>query len=362
MPERVAGSSPLRVLMRADASVEIGAGHVVRCATLANELIARGAEVTFACRQLPGDLNDWLRAKGFSVLAWQADDPAETQALLSQLGQLGCSGNNPFDWLAVDHYGLSVGWETQLRSVARRVLTLDDLANRPHDCELLIDSGDLTRNVERYQALTPPECRLLLGPKYALLRPDFARFRARMQDVGVFRSQPVSRVLVFFGGSDPTGETLKAIAALRDLTSPFRVDVVVGAANPMGEEIREQCAALPSFDFHCQVDNMAERMALADLAIGAGGTATWERLCLGLPAIVIAVADNQLEISRQVADAGAQVFLGASGSVSVNDLRKAIWALADAPERRAAMADSAMRLVDGLGAQRVADIILNWPG
>jgi len=359
MSERATGSSPLRVLVRADASVEIGAGHVVRCATLANELIARGAKVTFACRQLPGDLNDWLRAKGFSVLAWQADDPAETQTLCMQLGQLGFSGSNPFDWLAVDHYGLSAGWETQMRSVARRVLVLDDLANRPHDCELLIDTGDLTRNTGRYQALTAPGCRLLLGPQYALLRSDFARFRERMR---VSRSQSVSRVLIFFGGSDPTGETLKAIAALRDWAPLFRVDVVVGAANPRREEIQAECAALPGFDFHCQVEDMAERMVLADLAIGAGGTATWERLCLGLPAIVIAVADNQLEISRQVCEAGAQVFLGASGSVSENDLREAILALANAPGRRAAMSDSAVRMVDGLGAQRVAKIILNWPG
>lgn len=350
-----AAALKLRVLVRADASVETGTGHVVRCATLAEALSKRGAEVVFVCRDLPGHLNDWLVQKGFSVWTWADADPAGTSALFAKLQAV---EHLPFDWLIVDHYGLDSHWENQLRPYARRVLVMDDLANRPHDCDALLDPNDLAQDPSRYRGLVPEACKLLLGPQYALLRSEFVDWRLKILHSNRRAGQTIERLLVFFGGSDPTGETLKTMAALQSLQPPWQIDVVVGAGNPQRGQIQQLCEALPQFHFFCQVENMAERMAVADFSIGAGGTATWERLCLGLSTVVIAVAENQLAIGKQVANAGAQMFLGAHGEVSSSMLKEALLMLANQSDQRIVMAEKALALVDGLGAQRVANYLL----
>lgn len=341
----------MKVLFRADASVEIGTGHVVRCVTLASVLTDLGAEVAFACRELPGHLNQWLSAQGYRVFGWSADSPAFLpEALQREIQAFG------FDWLVVDHYGLDALWETSVGALARYRLVVDDLANRPHGCDLLLDQNFFGSGEARYDGLLPADCRLLLGPAYALLRPEFSENRAAILTAGRRTSGPVRRVQIFFGGSDPTGETQRALQALSSpVFSDLKLDVIVGASNPEKAAIEKACLALPNTAFHCQTNQMASLMGEADLAIGAGGTATWERLCVGLPAVVIAVADNQEQISREVAGVGAQLYLGRSGEVSPDSLAGAVQRLLDDPTRLAELSAVALSLVDGLGAIRVAE-------
>ena len=291
----------MKIAIRTDASLRIGSGHLMRCRTLAEELKLRGADVHFVCRSHSGNLNELLQdtftvhelsppsmdthnAADEDYAAWlgvrQEEDAADTIAALQ--------GWRP-DWLVVDHYSLDKTWENVLRPYAGRIMVIDDLANRVHDCDLLLDQNFYTDMDTRYTNLVPCSCQLLLGPKHALLRPEFREARKNLR----IRDGKVQQIFVFFGGADPTNETAKVIQALKTLELECIVDVVVGASNPNKEGIKQECIESARFKYHEQIDNIAELMAKADLAIGAGGTTTWERCCLGLPTLTVAIATNQ---------------------------------------------------------------------
>lgn len=359
----------MTIAIRTDASLQIGSGHVMRCLTLANELRQRGAEVLFICREHPGNLIEMIERKGYQVarlpyvqseyipqnddvshaswlgVSWQ-QDAEETMALW---------GAGQPQWLLVDHYALDHRWEVQLRPYVGKIMVIDDLADRPHDCELLLDQN-LYGNMEvRYDRLLPESCQQLLGPAYALLRPEFASARQNLRA----RDGRVRRVLVFFGGVDPSNETQKVLEAVAGLAErQFEVDVVVGTANPNKESIRKYCEAHADFDYHCQVDNMAELMVAADLAIGAGGTTTWERCAVGLPAVVTSVADNQHEIAASACQAGLIRFLGGFSDLTAEKYLKHIANILEDSHLIRFMAEKAMQLVDGNGAGRTANEIV----
>ncbi|MGQ9862394.1 MAG: UDP-2,4-diacetamido-2,4,6-trideoxy-beta-L-altropyranose hydrolase [Thiobacillaceae bacterium] len=341
----------MRIAFRADASITIGSGHVMRCLTLADQMRAGGAETCFVCRACTGHMGEIISRHGHAV-HWlpdtnpdqspvEAEDAAHTLDLLAKEGR--------WDWVAVDHYGLAAGWEHTMRAIAARIMVIDDLADRAHDCDLLLDQN--LQEPDRYRGLVPAGCLQLLGPRYALLRPQFAARRQGLRR----RDGQVKRVLVFFGGTDPSGETLKALAALRQIgRQDLCVDVVLGHATPHRASVEAACREMPSCTLHCQVEEMAALVAAADLCIGAGGSASWERCCLGLPAIVLATADNQVVLSEILAQAGAQRYLGPAATVSPDRLTAEIIALFTQPESLISMSVSGMKLVDGLGAERVS--------
>ena len=342
----------MQIAIRADASVDIGTGHVMRCLALAEALRPQGAEIAFICREQDGDLCGLIAAREFEVLRlprlsageiwdWQSDAVQTARVLSAKWPRA--------DWLAVDHYRLDARWETAMRPIAERIMAIDDLADRRHDCALLVDQN-LSRDMDkRYAGLVPESARLLLGPEHALLRAEFATARA----AGKRRDGTLRRILVFFGGSDAGNETAKALEGLRLFERPdIAVDVVIGATNPHHERIGRLCAALPGAILHRQVNNMAELMAAADLALGGGGITTWERCCLGLPALVTILADNQVELARAAAEYGAIVNLGAAEVVSAADYRLALEALT--PSQLARMGQRGAALVDGDGCGRVA--------
>jgi UDP-2,4-diacetamido-2,4,6-trideoxy-beta-L-altropyranose hydrolase len=332
-----------KALIRADASVRIGTGHVMRCLTLAGDLAGEGTEVFFVTRDWRGNLSALIREKGFKVLTlsgpgpdragdelqwlrehWK-EDAEETRGVILKNKAAGDQVR-----LVVDHYALDAQWEQALRPEADEIMVIDDLANRPHDCDILLDPNYYRDMNRRYRGLVPEHCRLLLGPKYALLRPEFRVAKPKMRQ----RDGRIRQVLIFFGGSDPTGETFKALEALRMLELPdIVIDVVVGSSNPRRAGVEQLCKMMPATRFHCQVENMAELIAGADLAIGAGGSATWERCYLGLPAIGITVAENQGETIRDLAENGAVWYLGRHEEVGVAKLAQAVEELRKDPER-----------------------------
>ncbi len=350
----------MKIFIRADASVAIGTGHVMRCLTLAQALREAGASVSFICRELPGNLNAYIEQQGFRVCSIAHDASAGWEEDARQtLTAITDSGAHP-DWVITDHYGLDARWESALRPLAGHIMAIDDLADRPHDCDLLLDQNTHAGQETAYARLIPPHASQLLGPHYALLRREFAQARAALSP----RDASLKRILVFFGGSDPSNETEKALDALS--TPDFAgiaLDVVVGASNPCRDRIRELCAARPDTTYHCQVSNMAQLMACADLSIGAGGSTTWERMALGLPTLVISVASNQEQIAQHLATQGAQRYLGSARDIGAEHIREALLQLSQAPRERVAMSDIAMALVDGLGASRVATVMaVQWPG
>ncbi|MBZ0104042.1 MAG: UDP-2,4-diacetamido-2,4,6-trideoxy-beta-L-altropyranose hydrolase [Sulfuricella denitrificans] len=340
----------MNVLIRADASVVIGTGHVMRCLTLAQALRESGASVSFLCRELAGNLNSHIEAQGFRVYPIPLDESGnwDTDASHTQTA-ITTSGQHP-GWIITDHYDLDARWESAMRPFTRHIMAIDDLADRPHDCDLLLDQNSYTGQETAYSELLPPHAIRLMGPQYALLRKEFAQTRAMLKP----RDGSVKRILVFFGGSDPSNETEKALAAL---TAPdfagILLDVVVGASNPQREKIRDLCASRPNTTFHCQASNMAELMAHADLSIGAGGTTSWERMALGLPTLVISVAANQEQIAEHLDALGAQRYLGKARNLDAGQLGAALANCLHAPADCAAMSVNAMALADGLGVSRV---------
>lgn len=347
----------IKVVIRADASLKMGSGHVMRCLTLAGELKGKGADVSFICRELPGDLCRLIENNGYIVYrlpyenglkvektepgyGWEAD-AHETTAFLE--------GVQGADWLIVDNYALDVRWESRMRGFAKKIMIIDDLADRPHDCDLLLDQN-LYKNMEvRYEGLVPKHCRKLLGPGFALLRREFREARKNLRT----RDGNTRRILIFFGGSDPTNETAKALEAVRLLNrTDIAVDVVVGGNNPHKDTVGQICSVTMNSALHCQVENMAELMAKADLAIGAGGSATWERCFLGLPAITVIVAQNQSETTAAVAEAGAAWLLGWHNEVSGEKLRNAIERAVENPAMLREIGKRVMELMAGLPFDR----------
>ncbi|MBU0729460.1 MAG: UDP-2,4-diacetamido-2,4,6-trideoxy-beta-L-altropyranose hydrolase [Proteobacteria bacterium] len=270
-----------RIMFRVDSSTTIGSGHVMRCLTLAAELRKIGAETEFICRELPGNLSGLIRQHGHFVhllprsertnrssdwcshatwleVPWKQD---ANECLLVMKQGSSC------EWLVVDHYALNQNWEQTLRPHVEKIMIIDDLADRVHDCDLLLDQN-LYSEEGRYDGLLPIECLTLLGPKFALLRPEFKEMRAQLKK----RTGKINRILVFFGGVDASNETARVIKIIRSLPQKnVFLDVVVGAANQHRMEIEQLCLEMPLVNYHCQVCNMAELLAAADLAIGAGG-------------------------------------------------------------------------------------------
>jgi UDP-2,4-diacetamido-2,4,6-trideoxy-beta-L-altropyranose hydrolase len=339
----------MRFLFRTDASTAIGSGHVARCASLAQTLAAAGHEVHFACRTLAGDLNHWLEVEGFRVhKILGAADGAITELRDADATKRSVPTQR-YDWLIVDHYELSAAWERAMADVADRIFVFDDLG-RHHDCRLLLDQNCGNPTHALYAGRVPPQCELLLGAEFALLRPEFAALRAKSLRR---RRDRVSRLLVFMGGSDPLNETCKALHGVgRSDLANLAVDVVIGSGNPHRQAVANACAAMDRATLHVQTKQMAQLMSEADCAIGAAGTATWERCVLGLPALVTVLAENQTAIAEAVDAAGGHRLLGRQREVTADHYAQALRALDAADLTR--MSRAAAAICDGGGAERVA--------
>lgn len=366
----------MRVAIRTDASLAIGTGHVSRCLALAEALRERGGEVAFLCRDLPGHRIDAIAQAGFPVHRLpaaengpDAPDPAATPPHAGWLGVpwerdaqdcLAALGNWMPDWLVVDHYALDARWEAQLAPQVGRLLVIDDLADRAHAGDLLLDQNHRAGAADSYRSRVSPGCRLLLGPRYALLRPDFAAVRERRPE----RDGRTRRVLVFLGGIDRPNLTDRAVRALLALAGDapadgdaLAVDIVIGPDNPHRAGLEDLVAGVPGFHLRAGPQPMADLLAQADLAIGAGGISLWERAVLGVPSLVLGIADNQRAILRHMAAEGCLLGFPDGETVSVETLTAALRTLRAAPELVRLLATRSAALGDGRGAERVATLL-----
>lgn len=339
----------------------------MRCLALADCLKRSGARITFVSRRLPDHLRAMLAEKGHECLLLSSEPRAEAVDELAHSAWLGTSqrtdalqtlqalAGRHWDWLVVDHYALDGRWESALRQAGGRVLVIDDLADRNHDCEFLLDQNLHADMDARYEGKVPGRCQLLLGPSYALLREEFSRLRAAPRA----RDGSVKRILVLMGGVDADNQTEKALHAIAGLPGrTFHVDVVIGLEHTAREAIEAACAR-SGYRLHVQIRNVAELMAAADLAIGAAGSSSWERCCLGLPAICMTHAANQEALAQGLEARGAIVNLGRAAQVSAADLSSMLSSLIVRPEQLRSLSEAAARLVDGAGAGRVCGRLLN---
>ncbi|UPW83778.1 UDP-2,4-diacetamido-2,4,6-trideoxy-beta-L-altropyranose hydrolase [Lysinibacillus sp. Ag94] len=288
------------VIIRTDASVDIGSGHVMRCLTIAHNLKLEGCSVRFWMEPHAGNLIDYVAQQGYETIvkAEQAD------------------------LYIIDHYGIDMEWEQNIRAYTKKIVVIDDLA-RVHDCDSLLDQNVVPNFEDRYDELVPKHCIKLLGPKYLIMREEFIEARHQIRQ----RNQEIQRLLVFMGGTDPTNETLKILNALEELTFAH-VDVVVGNGNVHKEEIEQICRER-NYHYHCQVSYMAQLMRQADFSIGAGGSSMWERCYVGLPSSSTIVANNQLITTNYADQLGAVINLGWHEDVTVDTYKHFLNGLGD---------------------------------
>lgn len=363
----------LRVAFRADASVEIGSGHVMRCLTLAQALHAQGADCRFISRALPGNLIARIEAEGYHVTPlpapapgtrpdqspppfahWagvpHAQDAAETLAAQA----------DGTDWLVVDHYALDARWERAACPTGTKLMVLDDLADRPHDCDLLLDQT-LGRESAEYDALLPRHTRRLIGPQYALLRPGFAARRPASLE----RRAPgqLNRLLVLMGGMDAENTVSDVLTGLAAGTLPsgVQVTVVLGSSAPHLARVRALAATMTfPVDIRVDVTDMPALMEATDFAISASGLISYELICMGVPALLVPVSDIQEKVALETCRiAEARVVEGWRDAPAARIGAAARAYLADLRELPPAQRRSGMSpAVDGLGAARVVAAML----
>lgn len=368
----------MRVAFRVDASMLIGSGHVMRCLTLADALKAQGADCDFISRTHPGNLLELIRQRGFGCTALPntSPSPAPWADIGIPGGQveapvhapwLGCDWqtdaqqtgaileNLKPDWLVVDHYALDEQWEAALQGHYRKLMVIDDLADRPHRCDVLLDNN-LGRALQDYAHLVPDQCRVLAGPQYALLRPEFSALRPYSLQR---RRQPaLRRLLVTMGGVDQPNATGQVLEVLKGCSLPedCRISVVMGLHAPWLKEVQALAQEMPwPTEVLVNISDMAQCMAEADLSIGAAGSTSWERCCLGLPTLMVVLADNQWAGARALAAAQAARLIG-----EVRDIEEGLKFAVEAitrPDRMTQMSAAASTLADGSGTEKVLRIL-----
>lgn len=338
----------------------------MRCLTLADALKLRGAQMRFISRRLPDYLKAIIEARGHRLAMlddasgesavdglqhshWlgtsQASDAGNTMQILS---------DGDWDWLVVDHYALDERWESALRKMAKNIFVIDDLADRQHDCDILLDQNYYPDMPSRYAGKLPAHCRQLLGTRYLLLREEFRQQGKHVKT----RGGRVERLLVVFGGADTDNNTGRALEALSMLSYPsLQVDVVIGAQHPFGELIAATCMQL-GYSCHRQTSRMAELMSAADLAIGACGFTSYEFAAMRLPAILIPVTEIQATVANLLMEKGIAFALPPGEGRMVEEIAAALNRIIGSEPERASMSRACMDFLDTNGVDRVADEIL----
>jgi UDP-2,4-diacetamido-2,4,6-trideoxy-beta-L-altropyranose hydrolase len=332
-----------RILFVVDAGQKVGGGHVMRSLTLAKALEAHGATFGFLG---PPAANEVLEAFAPEIPRLSAAS-AEPRDLAAAVGR------EQFDAIVFDHYQLG---ERDHRAMAqgRPVLVIDDLANRSLGADLVLDSGP-ERTAADYNGLIPEGARLLLGPSHAPVRPEFAALR---EPALAWRGEPVQRLLVAMGLTDVGGITARVVEKLRPRIGDAGLDIVIGASAPSIPGLAKIARRDSRLMLHVDSPHMARLTAEADIGVGAAGSSTWERCTLGLPSIMVVLADNQRAAAQALADRGAAIVIDAAQADFDEAFDRAIMRLLRDAELRRRLAAASAEVCDGLGAGRVAEAFL----
>jgi len=341
----------MRVFFRADASRSIGSGHIMRCLTLAHALKLRGAQVLFICRAADGDLGALLRDHGIDIV-WLVEPFAESDAEQS-LAVMASYAVNADDWVVLDHYGLGHPWESTIRRSGLRILAIDDLADRPHDCDVLLDQNLVADYRTRYAGLVGPETVTLLGPRYAMLHLSYRKAHKTVRR----RIGKPRRILVFFGAADLPDMTTRVVEALLRHPETRTIDMVIGAVNPKRDLLLSLAATDSRVVAHTHLPSLTDLMSQADLSIGAGGATSWERLCLGLPAVVVTLAENQRSIAAEMHRQGFAIWSGDAEQLEDNEMEQLLDSVLEQDVEIWFNASGA-QIVDGRGVDRVVDMMM----
>jgi UDP-2,4-diacetamido-2,4,6-trideoxy-beta-L-altropyranose hydrolase len=347
-------------VFRVDSSNIIGTGHVIRCLTLAEKLREFGFGSVFVCKDQPGNISNLIKEKGFeleilpelnskkplgnekpSVENYLSDAEKTLQVIKGKVGLA--------SWLIVDHYNFGQEWEIKVAEVANGVMVIDDLANRKHRCDILLDQNLAALSPGRYENLIPSYCKQLLGPKYALLQSHYGPLRKATSRL----RKPVGKILVSLGGSDPDNLTRTVANLILECITEVQLDLVVGPAFAHSDSIRREFSKNPFVIIHEGLTTLAPLMAETDLMVGTGGTSSWERLALSVPSVTLVVADNQRENGEWLEKLKLAKVIDCIKKFDPTMFRDALNAILNGTESLETISE-----VDGNGAERVARSLL----
>lgn len=352
----------MRVAIRVDAGPYIGVGHVMRCCALADYIRDSGNDVVFICRAHEGHMGNYLIAKGYKVHMLPMENSISQRSennfsasLEEDLSQtIDVLKGASWEWLIVDHYDIDHHWLANVRACVDYILVIDDLANRHYDCDLLLDQT-YGRKASDYYPLVPANSEVLTGSKYAILRPEFAELRS--QSIRRRQHSQLTHLLITLGGGEQQEMLNRIIEALAESSLPetCRITMVVGAASNGLYTLKESVKKLKwDIDVRQNVSQMGELMVCSDLVIGAAGTTSWERCCLGVPTLMLVLADNQKKIASELAKAGAVILLGEKQMFQKELLHNSIARCRNSNQLKL-MSEYASKICDGLGGPRVLD-------
>lgn len=351
------------LVFRVDSGFNIGSGHLMRCITLANYLKKSvKLKCYFIVRENEGSFNNIVIENGFNLLLIDGPEPkgnvdnysdwlGTSQAIdaIQSLEVLKKNDLQKIDILVIDHYALDITWEKRFRSISKKIVVIDDLADRQHSCDILLDQNLAPNYKNRYNDLIPQNSKTFLGISFCLLRKDFIDAKKSIK----VRTK-LSNVLIFLGGVDKDNATMQILLTLRAKLSEFQsVTVIVGQSNPHKIQVKEFCNEYRNCSFHEQVSNMAEIMSQSDLAIGAGGATTGERIFLGLPSLVFSLAPNQVAVARYLHENNFITFLGDQNNIASSNIILEIDKYLDSPHL---LKEQSMRLLE-IGESKLSQLI-----
>lgn len=364
----------MNIVFRVDASLKIGTGHVMRCLTLADALKANGVHCHFISREHPGNLNTIILQRGHSLIALPFSDfaPIEIESDLFHAEWLGVAQHADAqetstalrtinaDAIVIDHYALDFRWEMAIRKPGTKIIVIDDLADRRHECDLIIDQN-LGQSRIDYIGKVPAHCKSLIGAQYALLRAEFAA--ARSASLLRRKNNSLNNILINMGGVDVNDATSYVLRAISEELLPYhKVTIVLGTHSPYIANVAAASEALPCpSELIVGTNSMAKLMLESDLAIGAAGSTSWERCCMGLPTLMAILAENQKLSAGRIQAAGAAINFSLHPH-SKPSLKEIFRSLKDAPTKLTSMSQASERITDGLGCLRITKELINLLG
>ena len=336
----------MKVVFRVDASLQMGTGHVMRCLTLANELQQQNHKIFFICRELTG--NHILLIK-YPVLVLPKNDNFQSDSLY--LNWLGATQEQDAEQtikvipkntnlLIVDSYALDEIWHKHLRTYTKKIMVIDDLSDRQFDCDVLLNQNFGTQ-IEDYKDKVPNDCELLLGCDYALLRPEFPNLREKAL-IKRKNTKEIKNILISMGGSDITNKTYDI---LQEVTDDLNIVVILGELSSHNKMIQNYAKNKKNVKIVIDANNISGLMLDADLAIGAGGSTSWERCCLGLPTLLYVLSENQRKIAGNLEQLDA-VKIVDNLEVNLQNILNnfSFWKT---------MSEKAQTVCDGMGVKRI---------
>lgn len=331
----------MNIAIRCDSSFQIGTGHTLRCITLGRLFADLGYKIHFFIRPETGSLKPtelWNESQTHEIPVELslAEEPQFLKAKFKEIQN--------FTLLIVDHYAIDSQWESQFAG-SLKIMVIDDLANRSHRCNILLDSNFRNSYDGLYVGLVPPNCKMLLGPQNCFLRDEFLRERKKTQPRTQFKN-----AIAFFGGTDPTNETARFIKALNNLTSDLTLNSksklnwkIISTKAHSNLEMIQNLASQSKLSLLINPPHVAEIFRNADVYFGSGGTVTWERMYLGLTGYIVAVADNQIKMAEELESAGYQKFLGRAQDV---DYLVALKAFEDACTQEQTLKEQSRKIME----------------